>query len=102
MTDDQVQALLEFVDPNLLGIAPDITLQVSFAFKQEGEEEYTTLELSALVEYFKEHYGIRESEGGLIMRYFERCMENVYDLTTESVEYALCEAVRGAITQEKE
>ena len=101
MTDDQVQALLEFVDPNLLGIEPDITLRVCFAFKQAGEEEYTTLELPALVEYFKEHYGVSESEGGLIMHYFERCMENVYDLTTESVEYALCEAVRGAIIQEK-
>jgi|SRR4030095_2622864 hypothetical protein len=101
MTDDQVQALLEFVDPSLLGIEPDITLQVSFAFKQEGEEEDTTVELPALIAYFQEHYGVSEGEGGTIMKYFERCMDNVYALTNESVEYALFEAVRGAITEKK-
>ena len=101
MTAEHVQALLEFVDPNLLGLHPEITLGVSFAFKQAGAEEYTTLDLPALSEYCQKHSGVSESEGDLIMHYFERCMENVYDLTTESVEYALCEAVRGALIQEK-
>jgi hypothetical protein len=98
MTEDQVQALLAFVDSNLLSIAPDITLHVHFSFKQEGEEEDTTVELPALIAYFQEHYGVSEGEGGTIMKYFERCMDNVYALTKESVEYALFEAVRGAIT----
>jgi hypothetical protein len=97
MTAEQVQALLEFVNPALRGYDLDMTLQVKFAVHREGEEEYTHLDIADLGMYLQEQYGVTECQADVIEWTLGKAFDPVLDMVRETFEGALQDGVTDAL-----
>jgi hypothetical protein len=97
MTAEQVQALLEFVNPALLGYDLDMTLRVKFAVQREGEEEYTHLDIADLGVYLQEQYGLTERQAHVVEWTLGKAFDPVLDMVREAFEGALQDGVSDAL-----
>src|SRR5207253_8851895 len=97
MTDEQKRDLREFVNSDLLGVTPEVTLHLTFSYQQEGEDHYTEVNLWELLAYLQEQYGLTNAQAQVVSATLDHAIAAQADAANEAIAEALQEGVDDAL-----